>query len=253
MDNTAKFTGRAQVYAASRPGYAPEFFDYMEQSLNLPSGSVIADIGSGTGKFTAQLLERGYTVYAVEPNADMRRKAEELLAGNPGFHSVDGRDSAFGLPAELEGTVDCVTAAQAFHWFDAAAFAEECRRFLKPCGYVVLVYNHRDADVPVIRENAEICRTYCPGFTGFSHGMDAADFEGFFRGSCQTIRFDNSLEYDCDMLINRMLSASYGLKDTDEGYGEFLAALRKLFEKYQENGRMRIPNCTAAYYGTVVG
>ena len=66
MDNTAKFDGRAQVYAASRPGYAPELFDFLEHSLNLPSGSVIADIGSGTGKFTAQLLERGYTVYAVE-------------------------------------------------------------------------------------------------------------------------------------------------------------------------------------------
>ena len=35
--------------------------------------AVVADIGSGTGKFAGQLLERGCTVYGVEPNDDMRK------------------------------------------------------------------------------------------------------------------------------------------------------------------------------------
>ena len=246
MDNTTKFTGKSAVYAAGRPGYAEELFGCLEKRLYWNSGTVFADIGSGTGKFTKQLLDRGYTVYAVEPNADMRRTAEELLADHAGFVSVNGCDAATGL---ADGSVDCVTAAQAFHWFDADAFAAECRRILKPDGTVVLVYNNRDAETDVIRENMDICRTYCPGFVSFSHGLDTVDLDGFFRGGYETVRFANDLFYDCDTLIKRMLSASYGLRESDDGYGGFIDALTGLFERYAENGRLRIPNHTLAYFG----
>ncbi len=246
MNNTEKFTGRSDVYAASRPGYAEELFDFLANRLHWNGNTVFADVGSGTGKFTKQLLDRGYTVYAVEPNGDMRRTAEQLLGNSAGFTSVNGCDAATGLP---DTSVDCITAAQAFHWFDADAFAAECRRVLKPDGYVVLVYNSRDAEAAVIRENADICRKYCPGFVSFSHGMDTMDLKGFFRNGFETVKFENFLYYDCDTLIKRMLSASYGLRETDPGYTEFLAALTALFEKYEENGRMRIPNYTLAYFG----
>jgi len=249
MDNTGKFTGRAGVYAASRPGYAEDLFRYLKRKRILGDGSTVADVGSGTGKFTAQLLDCGCTVYAVEPNAEMRREAEELLSGRPGFCSVNGRDRAFGLPEPAEGTVDCVTAAQAFHWFDADAFARECRRVLKPDGYVVLVYNHRDTEADVIRENMEICRKYCPGFVSFSHGLDAIETDRLFVHGFETVRFPNHLYYTCGAFVQRMLSASYGLRGTDPGYAEFLSELTALFEKYAENGRLRIPNHTLAYFG----
>lgn len=248
MDNTTKFTGKSAAYAAGRPGYAEALLDCLAKRLKWSGETVFADVGSGTGKFTKQLLDRGYPVYAVEPNDDMRRTAEQLLVGEPGFTSVNGCDAATGLP---DGSVDCVTAAQAFHWFDADAFARECRRILKLGGHVVLIYNSRDAEAEVIRKNAEICRRYCPGFTSFSHGMDAIDLDGFFVNGYETVRFENDLYYDCDTLIKRMLSASYGLRETDDGYDGFLDALTGLFEQYEENGRMRIPNHTLAYFGTI--
>ena len=248
MDNTSKFTGKSGVYAASRPGYAEELFDFLEEKRILTGGCTVADIGAGTGKFTKQLLDRGYTVYAVEPNEDMRRTADGLLGGTRGFVSVNGCDAATGLP---DASADCVTAAQAFHWFDRDAFARECRRILKPGGYAVLVYNNRDTATDVIRENMDICRTYCPGFVSFSHGLDGIELEGFFRNGYETVRFENDLTYDCGTFIRRMLSASYGLRETDDGYDGFIAALTALFEKYEENGRLRIPNHTLAYFGKI--
>src|SRR5262249_53757949 len=101
---------------------------------------VAADIGSGTGIFTRGLLERGFSVQAVEPNADMRRAAEEALAADTGFTSRDGRAEATGL-AGHSGSL--IVAAQAFHWFDRAACRVEWQRILRPSGVVGLVWNRR--------------------------------------------------------------------------------------------------------------
>lgn len=50
----------------------------------------LADIGSGTGILSRAMLERGWTVYGVEPNDDMRREAEFSLKDFSSFHSIPG-------------------------------------------------------------------------------------------------------------------------------------------------------------------
>ena len=98
MDNTRRFDGKGAVYAKARPRYAAALFDHIRNRLHVAEGSVFADIGSGTGIFSEQLLRRGYRVYAVEPNAEMRQIAEERLLQYPGFTSAEGADSHTGLP-----------------------------------------------------------------------------------------------------------------------------------------------------------
>ena len=82
MNNTHRFDGKSEIYAKARPKYAPELFVYLQNTLHIPAGSVFADIGSGTGIFTEQLLDCGYYVHAVEPGEDMRKKAEEKRKKN---------------------------------------------------------------------------------------------------------------------------------------------------------------------------
>ncbi len=112
MNYTDRFDGKGEIYAKARPKYAAGLFDYLKNTLGIPAGSVFADIGSGTGIFTGQLLNCGYKVYAVEPNDDMRKKAEEKLSDNKSFISVNGSSSDTTLP---DGSVDNITVAQAFH------------------------------------------------------------------------------------------------------------------------------------------
>ena len=131
MNNTTKFDGKGEIYAKARPGYAAGLFDYIKDTLQIPERSVFADIGSGTGIFSEHLLNSGYRVYGVEPNADMRKKAEEKLSRYKAFISVEGTGSNTTMPDQ---SVDCITTAQAFHWFDAEAFKKECRRIGKPHG-----------------------------------------------------------------------------------------------------------------------
>ena len=82
------FTNKAAVYHLCRPSYPKEFVDYLYANAGFGAGSVIADIGSGTGIFSRLLLERGSKVYCVEPNGDMRSTAEKELGGMLGFVSV---------------------------------------------------------------------------------------------------------------------------------------------------------------------
>ncbi|MBQ9031061.1 MAG: methyltransferase domain-containing protein [Parasporobacterium sp.] len=90
MDTLKKFDGRAEDYTVGRPGCAQELVDYLYNRFEISDESVIADIGSGTGKFAKYLLDRGSEVYCVEPNPDMRHMAERELNGYTNFHSVIG-------------------------------------------------------------------------------------------------------------------------------------------------------------------
>ena len=138
--NEERFSSRAETYAQYRPTYADGFMEYLYTEVGLNAGSVIADIGSGTGILADLLLRRGGTVYGVEPNDDMRRIAEDDLARHGSFVSVNATAEMTSLP---EASVDFITVAQAFHWFDRQKFRAECRRLLRPGGKVILVWNRK--------------------------------------------------------------------------------------------------------------
>jgi len=135
-DPTQRFSNRADNYTRYRPHYPDGVLDILRDGIGLTPQTVIADIGSGTGIATALFLRNGNPVFAVEPNREMRVAAEEQLHARPGFQSVQGTAEATTLPA---ASVDCVVAAQAFHWFDPVKTQAEFRRILKPGGWVVLM------------------------------------------------------------------------------------------------------------------
>ncbi|MFR4416333.1 MAG: class I SAM-dependent methyltransferase [Akkermansia sp.] len=115
MNNTDRFTGKARAYAQGRPDYPASVVGLLTQESRRENPR-LADIGSGTGILSRAMLERGWTVYGVEPNDDMRKEAEKRLSAFPRFHSVAGTAERTGLPG---ASVDLVTAAQSFHWFNA--------------------------------------------------------------------------------------------------------------------------------------
>src|SRR6516164_3655484 len=88
MDPTQRFSDRVENYTKFRPDYPDALIRFMQQRL--PGPAVIADVGSGTGILSNQLLGVGYTVFGVEPNEPMRREAERRLGRQPTFHSVAG-------------------------------------------------------------------------------------------------------------------------------------------------------------------
>lgn len=251
MNAKDRFTGKADTYARFRPDYPAAYLDYLTSACGLGRGSRVADIGAGTGILSVQLLERGFTVYAVEPNADMRAQAETRMSADPGYTSVAASAEETGLAA---GSAELVTAAQAFHWFDKPRFRAECQRILKPGAYVSLVWNSRDPNSGFIQENLEICRRLCHGFAGFSGGLqeDRSDFYSFYQdGKFEFRQFSHPLTYDLQGFLGRNLSSSYAPGPDGENYRPFVEQLTELFNAYSEDGLLQMPNLTNSYLGRV--
>lgn len=250
MDNSKRFSGRAEAYTKGRPGYPQSLIDCLYTDYGFCGASVIADIGAGTGKFARQLLDRGSTVYCVEPNDDMRAVAENELECYRNFISVNGSSDMTNLNGS---SVDFVTAAQAFHWFDADKFKKECKRILKPDGRVVLVWNTRDMNSEFNIKSYEIYKKYCPMFKGYHGGMrdDDKRISDFFSNRCEKITFENPLVFTKDKFITRSLSASYSLKKGDNDFDIYINGLESLFDEYAENGVVEMKNNTTAYIGAV--
>ena len=250
--NETKFDGMGVTYSKFRPAYPTELIDYLSSEIGVTKNCVIADIGSGTGIFTSQLLEKGNSVYAIEPNADMRIIAEADLRKFNGFTSVNGSAENTTLP---QNSVDIITVAQAFHWFDRKRFRAECKRIIKHNGKVVIVYNSRDEASELVRENDLVIRKYCPNFKGYSGGMRGAesedDFKDFFTGAFDTKIFRNDLTFDETGFVGRNLSGTYALKESDNDYPLYVAELKALFTKYSNNGYLVMPNLTRSYVGSV--
>lgn len=251
MDNTSRFTGLASVYDAGRPTYAKALISYLYDTAGLKPTDTVADIGCGTGKWSAQLLAQGNTVYGVEPNDDMCHQAASLAMKYPAYHLVKGTAEATTLQSS---TIDWVTAAQAFHWFDPLSFRNECQRILKPIGKAALIWNIRDQSAPVHQDSYAIYKTFCPQFKGFHNGLmhDDSRIQTFFGGPYTYVSFGNPLHYTEDTFLKRHLSNSYSLRPTDTAYPEFLQALRQLFHRYAKDGSVTVPCQTVAYIGTIL-
>ncbi|MEK4027052.1 class I SAM-dependent methyltransferase [Pseudobacillus sp. FSL P4-0506] len=251
MKTTGIFTDKADIYAKYRPSYPNEYIDYLFSASQLNHERIVADIGSGTGIFSRQLLERGLNVIGVEPNDEMRKMAEQSLKRYSRFRSI----KATAEHTTVKGrSVDLVTVAQAFHWFDKKAFKIECQRILKQKAKVALVWNSRDLTNPIIKENAEICQKTCSNFKGFSGGIEETPevFNRFFKdGKYEFKKYQNDVFFDYEGFVGRNLSASYAPKKNDEEYKRFVFLLSELFEKYSKNGKIVLQNITQSYLGGV--
>lgn len=61
-------------------------------------------------------------------------------------------------------SVDAITVASAFHWFNVDDFLRECNRILKPNVYVFIIYNVRKSENKLSKEQEKICSRYCSTF-----------------------------------------------------------------------------------------
>lgn len=243
----SKFTNKAHNYALYRPSYAKSYLDFLQKEY-APTAQ-IADIGAGTGILTAQLLNNDFQVTAVEPNEEMAGVLQTDLRRFANFTFQNGTAENTHIPA---ATIDLITTAQAFHWFDALAFQAECRRILKPAGTVHLIWNRRDQKDPIIQELEQLNKAHCPGYQGLSNGIgdDSAKIHTFFgHENYEVLQFDNPLFYSLETFIGRNLSASYAPTENDSSYPAFVDALIKLFRRHETGGKLRLANQTVVYLG----
>lgn len=240
-----RFTGLASVYNRTRPDYPDAILDYLQERCGLSANARLVDIGSGTGISSRWLAQKGWKIIGIEPNADMRRQAEETPDDRITYRAGTGED--IGLPAN---SADLVLCAQAFHWLDPSQALPEFRRILKPGGWVALLWNERDNADPftadfgnIIRRNAESVRTEERRQSAWRAFMADTAFE-----DRQRTEFPHEQLLDQEGLIGRALSMSHTAKQ-GPAHEELVRSLRDCFLRWQSDGQVIMRYITSLFTG----
>lgn len=248
-DPTQRFSDRVDDYVATRPSYPPAVLETLHTAGLLHPSDIIADLGSGTGILAKLFLDSGNMIYGVEPNPQMRAAGEAELRGYPRFQSVDGRAEQTGLP---DLSVDGITAGQAFHWFDPAATRAECRRILRPNGWVALIWNERIIGAtPFLHGYEDLLQRLSSDYESSRHrSVPTEAIESLFGVAGYAVaEFSNHQSLDEAGVVGRARSSSYVPAPGHPNHDQFFTELVSLFRSHQENGEVRFEYITRMYYG----
>lgn len=250
MDNTKRFSNRAENYVKFRPSYPSEAINYLYTNIGINKDSIIADIGSGTGIFTKLILTQKNKVYAVEPNKEMREAAENMLSKYKNFISVNGTAENTTLTSS---SVDFVVSAQAFHWFDGLKAKKEFSRILHPNGKVILVWNRRIKEGnPLFIDYEQLLVHYGKDYKKISvENTRNTKLEEIFQNTYDTRMFPNNQCLNFDQLKGRLLSLSCAPLPGDDDYEPMIKELKDIFDKYNNNGFVSFQYQTIIYWGSI--
>ena len=247
LNPTKRFSNRVENYVRYRPGYPSEIITLLRDECGLTKGSIVADIGSGTGKLSELFLNAGCRVFGVEPNKEMREAGERVPF--PNFTSVNASAEETTLPSK---SVDFVTAGQAFHWFDQKRSRAEFSRILKPGGWVVIIWNDRcDDTTPFLAAYERLLEQFGTDYAQAHHRRaDKPEvIQAFFGQEPRFKSFPYAQHFDFEGIKGRLLSSSYAPVAGQPKHDEMLAELKRIFEQYQEKGMVEFEYNTHVYYG----
>src|ERR1700690_1556568 len=248
ISSTARFSDRVENYIRYRPGYPPEVLGLLRAECGLQPSHIVADVASGTGMFTRLLLENGNSVFAVEPNAEMRESGVQQMESYDRLVSVAGTAEETTLGS---ASVDFVTAAQAAPWFDLPRTRDKFVRILKPGGWCVLIWNERVTETtPFLREYEQLLLTYGTDYKEIRHERTTAIIPEFFApAACHERNFSMQQQFDYEGTAGRLLSSSYAPLEGHPNYAPMMRQLERIFRAHAKDGMVEFEYKTRVYYG----
>jgi SAM-dependent methyltransferase len=234
MDSTTRFGLRAGAYAAFRPTYPSPAIDAALEGVGEPHGLTIADVGAGTGISSRLFADRGARVIAIEPNAQMRTKAEP----HPLVEWREGTGDRTGL---ADASVDLIVACQAFHWFATPPAMREFRRVARR--RAAMLQYERDERDAFTKSYGDVVRAYATDDTEAMRARALKIFEEFPNTRVARASFGSSQELDRFALLGRAASSSY-LPSSGDSAESLRAELQALFDRYARDGRVEIATLT---------
>ena len=115
----------------------PRIVKHLIDLLDLPLGSVIADIGAGTGNYSNAIADKEYSVIAIEPSSIMRSQAIE----HPNVRWLNARAEEIPLP---DNSVDGAIIVLALHHFsDRFSAITEINRIVGDGRIVIFAFEQK--------------------------------------------------------------------------------------------------------------
>lgn len=237
---TERFTGRVEAYRRYRSPFPREIISVLQRRCRLTPQSIVADIGAGTGMFAQIFLGNGNTVFAVEPNTEMRAACEELASKYPALTCIDGTAEATGLP---DHSIDVIAVGRAFHWFDREKCRPEFLRILRSGGWVVIASSGpRRGPDRIARDHELLLREHGLDYTQLRDRYRVDDaVQEFFAGSePQQVNFEDVENLTYQELEGHTLSLSVTPQPGHPKFPAFQQALHEYFDRYQSGGKIEL-------------
>jgi len=134
------FTSLAQNYNKFRPSYSNKIPNILTSYFK--SKPKYADIASGTGIFSKLCFSNGLKPnYIIEPNQEMIGYAKLNFKNVPKVKFIKNYAEKLTLK---NNSLNLITVASAFHWFNFNLAIKEFNRVLKDKGVVCLCWNTRE-------------------------------------------------------------------------------------------------------------
>lgn len=241
LDARVRFDAVAGAYTRGRPTYPDALVDWLLASAGWPAGARgprprVADVGCGTGIATRLLAARGCPTIGIDPSAEML-VAARAVKSVPAPEYRQGEAAATGLPT---ASIDIVTVAQAFHWFDLPAALAEFRRVLAPDGALAAFWNVRVQRSVAMQEYDALLRRFSreyAGLDGRERRVLAALRAVAGADACHEARFSHVHMVERPVFLDRVRSSSYVAHGVDDQSG-LASALEALFARHQQSGRL---------------
>lgn len=209
---TFDFGKTAVQYAKFRDIYPPLLYDRLRALGVGRPGTRWLDVGTGTGVLPLRLYEDGAEVIGADISkqqiACARAAAEQ--AGMPIEFIVSPAET---LPVP-DHSLDCVTAAQCFWYFDREAFVAELRRVLKPGGTFVKIYMGWRSSDPIARKSIRLVKRLNPAWTPGASGVRDMYRHPFPNGKVESFVCD--LPFTRESWHGRMLACRGTMASMDE-------------------------------------
>ncbi len=220
----ATFDSAAELYDRARPRFAEAAVDWA-----LPVGARrVLDLGAGTGKLTASLVERGLDVIAMDPSPNMLALLRDRF---PDVDARGGSAEAIGLP---DAAVDAVVAGSAFHWFARPAADAEIARVLRPGGRVGLLWNQRDPSSPTVAAFDAAQRHATE--PQVQEGSDVT-LDGQWFWATERAEFSHVQPVTRDQLVELVASRSYVMAMGEPDRTELLKRVRGFADEHARQAR----------------
>ena len=193
----------------------------------------------------------------------MRSEGEKQLSSHSHFRSVGGTAEATTLP---DHSVDLVTAAAAFHWFDGPSARKEILRITKPAaqGHPMAIFTRGRVDpdrhdidqywLDFTDKMREFQRQAGVDYTEKVHRAVLSDesLNAFFgHGEWKKVQYPGHRELTWEQILGGLESYSSNPKDGTEESETLIRKMKEQFDKFQKDGKVIIARDHVVYLGYV--
>ena len=247
MDTKELFSRKADNYAKYRWDYSLDAVRAIFDITHIGLQSSVADIGAGTGILTKHFIGKVKTIYAIEPNPEMRKLAEKNFFGKKDCIVVPGSAEATTLPDQW---INLITVAQAIKWFDPIRSRHEFMRIMKPGGWLAILSNY-GTDLELEAEIERISTSDYGVDLSIISSLPERQPPQFYYGNddFRKLKFSFSVKNNWESYIGALLSSSFIPDEDHPLYPKFELAVREVFDHHCHDGILEVHGETELLIG----